>query len=76
MPTPTPSQTFDTGRPENPYPSISGKFVGTIKTKTKIIAINYTHMHAKGLEVILNMPLFATKHGVLMRNGMATKEIG
>jgi len=30
-PTPTPAQTFDTGRPENPYPSISGKFMGTIK---------------------------------------------
>jgi len=37
-PTPTPSQTFDTGRPENPYPSISGKFIGTIKTNKKIIA--------------------------------------
>jgi len=31
-------QTFDTGRPENPYPSISGEFVGTIKTNKKIIA--------------------------------------
>ena len=30
--------TFDTGRSENPYPSISGKFIGTIKTNTKIIA--------------------------------------
>ena len=30
--------TFDTGRPENPYPSISGKFIGTIKANTKIIA--------------------------------------
>jgi len=37
-PTPTPSQIFDTGRPENPYPSISGEFIGTIKTNTKIIA--------------------------------------
>ncbi|MCW7080468.1 MAG: right-handed parallel beta-helix repeat-containing protein [Candidatus Methanospirare jalkutatii] len=37
-PTPTPAQTFDTGRPENPYPSISGKFIGTIKTNKKIIA--------------------------------------
>jgi len=36
--TPTPAQIFDTGRPENPYPSISGKFIGTIKTNTKIIA--------------------------------------
>ena len=35
---PTPAQTFDTGRPENPYPSISGEFVGTIKTNKKIIA--------------------------------------
>ncbi len=35
---PTQVQTFDTGRPENPYPSISGKFIGTIKTNTKIIA--------------------------------------
>jgi len=38
VPTPTPAKTFDTGQPENPYPSISGKFVGTIKTNTKIIA--------------------------------------
>jgi len=35
---PTPAKIFDTGRPENPYPSISGKFVGTIKTNTKITA--------------------------------------
>jgi len=37
-PTPTPAKIFDTGRPENPYPSISGKFIGTIKTNKKIIA--------------------------------------
>ena len=44
VPTPTPSQTFDTGRPENPYPSISGEFVGTIKTNKKIIATKlYTY---------------------------------
>ena len=43
-PTPTPAQIFDTGRPENPYPSISGKFVGTIKTNKKIIATKlYTY---------------------------------
>jgi len=43
-PTPTPSQIFDTGRPENPYPSISGKFIGTIKANTKIIATKlYTY---------------------------------
>ena len=42
--TPTPAQIFDTGRPENPYPSISGEFVGTIKTNTKIIATKlYTY---------------------------------
>jgi len=35
---PTPAKIFDTGRPENPYPSISGEFVGTIKTNKKIIA--------------------------------------
>ena len=41
---PTPVQTFDTGRPENPYPSISGKFIGTIRTNTKIIATKlYTY---------------------------------
>ena len=38
MPTPTPAQTFDTGRPENPYPSISGKFIGTIRTNKTITA--------------------------------------
>jgi len=44
VPTPTPAQTFDTGRPENPYPSISGEFVGTIKTNKKIIATKlYTY---------------------------------
>ena len=37
-PTPIPVQTFDTGRPENPYPSISGKFIGTIRTSKKVIA--------------------------------------
>ncbi|MCD6387735.1 MAG: right-handed parallel beta-helix repeat-containing protein [Methanophagales archaeon] len=43
-PTPTPAQIFDTGRPENPYPSISGKFISTIKTDTKIIATKlYTY---------------------------------
>ncbi|MCW7079647.1 MAG: right-handed parallel beta-helix repeat-containing protein [Candidatus Methanospirare jalkutatii] len=43
-PTPTPAQTFDTGRPENPYPSISGKFIGTIRTNTTIIATKlYTY---------------------------------
>ena len=43
-PTPTPAKTFDTGRPENPYPSISGKFIGTIRTNTKIIATKlYTY---------------------------------
>ena len=43
-PTPTPAQIFDTGRPENPYPSISGEFIGTIKTNTKIIATKlYTY---------------------------------
>jgi len=42
--TPTPVQIFDTGRPENPYPSISGEFVGTIKTNKKIIATKlYTY---------------------------------
>jgi len=41
---PTPAQTFDTGRPENSYPSISGKFMGTIRTNTKIIATKlYTY---------------------------------
>jgi len=35
---PKKAQIFDTGRPENPYPSISGKFIGTIKTNKKIIA--------------------------------------
>ena len=43
-PTPTPAKIFDTGRPENPYPSISGKFIGTIKANTKIIATKlYTY---------------------------------
>jgi len=43
-PTPTPAQIFDTGRPENPYPSISGEFVGTIRTNKKIIATKlYTY---------------------------------
>jgi len=43
-PTPTPAQIFDTGRPENPYPSISGKFIGTIKANKKIIATKlYTY---------------------------------
>ena len=43
-PTPTPAQTFDTGRPENPYPSISGEFIGTIKANKKIIATKlYTY---------------------------------
>jgi len=37
-PTPTPAKIFDTGRPENPYPSISGKFMGTIKTNKKVVA--------------------------------------
>jgi len=41
---PTPVQIFDTGRPENPYPSISGKFIGKIKTNKKIIATKlYTY---------------------------------
>ncbi len=41
---PTPAQIFDTGRPDNPYPSISGEFIGTIKTNTKIIATKlYTY---------------------------------
>jgi len=41
---PTQVQTFDTGRPENPYPSISGEFVGTIRTNTTIIATKlYTY---------------------------------
>jgi len=41
---PTPAKIFDTGRPENPYPSISGKFVGTIRTNMKIIATKlYTY---------------------------------
>jgi len=44
VPTPTPAQIFDTGRPENPYPSISGEFVGTIRTNTTIIATKlYTY---------------------------------
>jgi len=43
-PTPTPAQIFDAGRPENPYPSISGEFVGTIRTNTTIIATKlYTY---------------------------------
>ena len=41
---PTLAQIFDTGRPENPYPSISGKFIGTIKTNKKVIATKlYTY---------------------------------
>ena len=41
---PKKAQIFDTGRPENPYPSISGKFIGTIKTNKKIIATKlYTY---------------------------------
>jgi len=44
VPTPTPAKIFDTGRPENPYPSISGKFMGTIKTNKKVIATElYTY---------------------------------
>jgi len=44
VPTPTQAKIFDTGRPENPYPSISGEFVGTIKTNKKIIATKlYTY---------------------------------
>jgi len=40
----SPTAIFDTGRPENPYPSISGKFIGTIITNTKIIATKlYTY---------------------------------
>jgi len=40
----TPAKIFDTGRPENPYPSISGKFIGTIKTNKKIIVTKlYTY---------------------------------
>jgi len=35
---PTPAKIFDTGRPGNPYPSISGKFIGTIRTNKKVIA--------------------------------------
>ena len=43
-PTPAPAQTFDTERPENPYPSISGEFIGTIRTNTTIIATKlYTY---------------------------------
>ncbi|UYZ40467.1 MAG: right-handed parallel beta-helix repeat-containing protein [Candidatus Methanospirare jalkutatii] len=41
---PTKAKIFDTGRPENPYPSISGKFIGTIRTNTTIIATKlYTY---------------------------------
>jgi len=41
---PTQAKMFDTGRPDNPYPSISGKFLGTIKTNKKIIATKlYTY---------------------------------
>ena len=41
---PTQAKIFDTGRPENPYPSISGKFIGTIKTDKKIMATKlYTY---------------------------------
>ena len=40
----SPTAIFDTGRPENPYPSILGEFVGTIKTNTTIIATKlYTY---------------------------------
>jgi len=40
----SPTAIFDTGRPENPYPSISGEFVGTIRTNTTIIATKlYTY---------------------------------
>jgi len=41
---PKEAQIFDTGRPENPYPSISGEFIGKIKTNKKIIATKlYTY---------------------------------
>jgi len=41
---PTQVKIFDTGQPENPYPSISGKFTGTIKANRKIIATKlYTY---------------------------------
>ena len=41
---PTQAQIFDTGRPDNPYPSISGKFIGKIKTNKKIITTKlYTY---------------------------------
>ena len=40
----SPTTIFDTGRPENPYPSISGEFVGMIRTNTTIIATKlYTY---------------------------------
>jgi len=40
----SPTAIFDTGRPENPYPSISGEFVGMIRTNTTIIAMKlYTY---------------------------------
>ena len=40
----SPTAIFDIGRPENPYPSISGEFVGMIRTNTTIIATRlYTY---------------------------------
>ena len=72
---PTPVQTFDTGRPENPHPSISGKFIGTIRTNTTVIATKLYTYPCEG-EDTLNMRLYAIRHGVRRRNGMVTKETG
>ena len=72
---PTPVQTFDTGRPENPHPSISGKFIGTIRTNTTVIATKLYTYPCEG-EDTLNMRLYAIRHGVRRRNGKDTKETG
>ena len=66
---------FDTGRPENPHPSISGKFIGTIRTNTTVIATKLYTYPCEG-EDTLNMRLYAIRHGVRRRNGMVTKETG
>ena len=73
---PKEAKIFDTGRAENPYPSISGEFVGTIRTNKKIIAKKLYTYACEGTGGHTEYALIWNKTWCAYLNGKDTKVIG
>jgi len=71
-----PENIFDTGVPENPYPSISGTHNGKSRQTKQLLPQSFTLTHAEAQAVIPNMLASGTKHGTPPQLGTATQATG